>query len=76
MTDGDWRTTPKSYVWLHPNNYDDVQVGDVVRISHKDIEDTHMGKVVYMDGWELKLNNREEYFPLMHWHVTVLHRAS
>ena len=71
----DWRTTPRSYVWLHPNDYDDVQVGDVVRLSDKDGPDTHMGKVVFMDGWQVQLNNREEYFQLVNWRCTVLHRG-
>jgi len=72
----DWRSTPKAYRWLQPNDYDDVQVGDVVTLQSKDGPENFMGKVVFMDGWQLQLNNREEYFSLPDWFVKVLLRDS
>jgi hypothetical protein len=29
-----------------------------------------------MDEWIVVLNNRDEFFPLIHWNVSVLHRRS
>lgn len=67
----DW-TTPKAYVRLTPVDKE-IEVGDIVKLHHKDCSDTAMGKVVAYDGWYILLNNSEEFFSTVDWYCTILH---
>jgi hypothetical protein len=76
MIEDNWSDNPKSYVWLAPQDYSDIREGDIVSLTHKDGPEHHLGRVVLMDEWIVVLNNRDEFFPLIHWNVSVLHRRS